>query len=32
MGRLVYTKDEPIGPCEGWAMPCKEFPEHAAPR
>lgn len=28
MNRLVYTKDQPVGPCETWAMPCKEFPEH----
>jgi len=28
MHRLVYTKDRPVGPCENWAMPCKEFPEH----
>ena len=26
--RLVYTKDRPVGPCENWAMPCKDFPEH----
>ena len=28
MNRLVYTKDRPVGPCEDWAMPCKDFPEH----
>ena len=28
VNRLVYTKDQPVGPCENWAMPCKEFPEH----
>lgn len=28
MNRLVYTKDLPVGPCEDWAMPCKDFPEH----
>lgn len=25
--RLVYTKAPPVGACESWAMPCKEFPE-----
>ena len=29
---LVYTKDQPVGPCETWAMPCKQFPEHAGPK
>ena len=28
MNRLVYTKDRPVGPCESWAMPCKDFPVH----
>ena len=28
MNRLVYTKGRPVGPCEDWAMPCKDFPEH----
>lgn len=23
--RLVYLKDQPVGACENWAMPCKEF-------
>ena len=25
--RLVYTLGQPVGPCEAWAMPCKEFPQ-----
>ena len=25
--RLVYRADRPVGPCEAWAMPCKEFPQ-----
>ena len=25
--RLVYTLGHPVGPCEAWAMPCKEFPQ-----
>ena len=25
--RLVYTLGQPVGPCESWAMPCKEFPQ-----
>ena len=25
--RLVYTLGRPVGPCEAWAMPCKEFPQ-----
>ena len=25
--RLVYRSDRPVGPCETWAMPCKEFPQ-----
>ena len=29
---LVYTKDQPVGPCQTWAMPCREFPQHAGPR
>ena len=28
INRLVYTKDQPVGPCENWAMPCKDFPQH----
>ena len=32
LNRLVYTKDQPVGRCENWAMPRKEFPEHIAPR
>ena len=28
VNRLVYTKDQPVGPCENWAMPCKDFPQH----
>ena len=27
VNRLIYTKTPPVGSCEGWAMPCKEFPE-----
>lgn len=23
--RLVYLKDQPVGACETWAMPCKNF-------
>ena len=23
--RLVYLKDQPVGACENWAMPCKDF-------
>ena len=23
--RLVYLKDQPVGACESWAMPCKDF-------
>ena len=23
--RLVYRKDRPVGACETWAMPCKDF-------
>lgn len=23
--RLVYRKNRPVGPCETWAMPCKDF-------
>jgi hypothetical protein len=23
--RLVYLKDRPVGACETWAMPCKDF-------
>ena len=23
--RLVYLKDQPVGACETWAMPCKDF-------
>ncbi len=30
VNRLVYTKDQPVGRCEDWAMPCKEFPQHVA--
>ena len=25
--RLVYTMEPPVGPCEQWAMPCKDFPQ-----
>ena len=25
--RMVYTLGQPVGPCEAWAMPCKEFPQ-----
>lgn len=25
--RLVYALGQPVGPCETWAMPCKEFPQ-----
>lgn len=25
--RLVYTLGQPVGACEAWAMPCKEFPQ-----
>ena len=32
VNRLVYTKTQTVGPCETWAMPCKEFPEHVGPR
>ena len=32
VNRLVYTKTQAVGPCETWAMPCKEFPEHVGPR
>ena len=28
INRLVYTNDQPVGPCENWAMPCKDFPQH----
>lgn len=31
VNRLVYTKDRPVGPCDEWAMPCRDFPEHAGP-
>lgn len=27
--RLVYRSDRPVGACETWAMPCKEFPQEA---
>ena len=27
--RLVYTMAPPVGPCKGWAMPCKDFPQGA---
>ena len=30
VNRLVYEKGRPLGPCESWAMPCKEFPEFDA--
>ena len=29
--RLVYRADRPVGPCETWAMPCKEFPQDVPP-
>ena len=22
---MVYRKDQPVGPCDAWAMPCKDF-------
>ena len=25
--RLVYMLGEPVGACEAWAMPCKDFPQ-----
>lgn len=25
--RLVYSMAPPVGPCKGWAMPCKDFPQ-----
>ena len=25
--RLVYMLGQPVGPCESWAMPCKQFPQ-----
>lgn len=25
--RLVYRAGRPVGPCETWAMPCREFPQ-----
>jgi hypothetical protein len=25
--RLVYSMDQPVGPCDQWAMPCKQFPQ-----
>ena len=27
--RLVYRLGQPVGSCEAWAMPCKEFPQGA---
>ncbi len=27
LNRLVYLKDQPVGSCETWAMPCKDFTE-----
>lgn len=29
--RLIYRSDRPVGPCEAWAMPCKEFPQDVPP-
>ena len=29
--RLVYRADRPVGACETWAMPCKEFPQDVPP-
>ncbi|MXZ72953.1 MAG: hypothetical protein F4Z04_15815 [Acidobacteria bacterium] len=25
VNRLVYLKDQPVGSCDTWAMPCKDF-------
>ena len=25
VNKLVYTQDQPVGPCESWVTPCKEF-------
>ena len=27
VNRLVYLKDRPVGSCDTWAMPCKDFTE-----
>ena len=27
VNRLVYLKDQPVGSCDTWAMPCKDFTE-----
>ena len=27
--QLISKKNIPIEPCDAWAMPCKDFPEHA---
>lgn len=27
VNRLVYLKDQPVGACDTWAMPCKDFTE-----
>lgn len=29
--RLVYRANRPVGACETWAMPCKEFPQDMPP-
>ena len=29
--RLVYRSDRPVGACETWAMPCREFPQEVPP-
>ena len=29
--RLVYRSDRPVGACETWAMPCREFPQDVPP-
>lgn len=29
--RLVYRANRPVGACETWAMPCKEFPQDVPP-
>ena len=29
--RLVYRSGRPVGACETWAMPCREFPQDVPP-
>lgn len=29
--RLVYRSDGPVGACDTWAMPCREFPQDEPP-